>query len=125
MKIYKESTRCGHIIYKQITCRAEDGAYRTSYYKDPSLLTFHRDDGPAIIWSTGTKHWYIDGKRHRIGGPASEYFEGGKEWCVNDKHHRLDGPAIIYANGNKSFYINGEYYLEKDYWAAIKFGGFI
>ncbi len=30
----------------------------------------HRDDGPAIIHSTGKRNWYIQGKLHRDNGPA-------------------------------------------------------
>ena len=31
----------------------------------------------------GTKHWYLNGKRHREDGPAIEYANGDKEWCLN------------------------------------------
>jgi hypothetical protein len=45
----------------------------------------HREDGPAIEWSNGTKEWWLDGKRHREDGPAVEYAHGDKEWYVDDK----------------------------------------
>lgn len=31
---------------------------------------FHREDGPAIEYSSGDKEWWFDGKRHRTDGPA-------------------------------------------------------
>lgn len=32
----------------------------------------HREDGPAIIYSHGTKVWYNKNKKHRLDGPAIE-----------------------------------------------------
>jgi hypothetical protein len=45
--------------------------------------SFHREDGPAVEYSDGTKEWFINGLRHREDGPAVEY-NGGKWWCLND-----------------------------------------
>ncbi|MDP2696414.1 MAG: hypothetical protein Q8O87_04190 [bacterium] len=45
----------------------------------------HRDDGPAVEWSNGTKSWYINGKCHREDGPAVEGFAGDKWWYLNGK----------------------------------------
>ena len=62
---------------------------------------------PEIKVSTdGTKHWYLNGKRHREDGPAIEWSDGAKEWYLNGKHHREDGPAVEYADGTKSWYLN-------------------
>ena len=33
-------------------------------------LTYHREDGPAIIRDTGDMRWYLDGHAHRTDGPA-------------------------------------------------------
>ena len=44
-------------------------------------------DKPAVIWSSGNKFWYKNGKYHRDG----------------------DKPAIIWLNGSKSWYKNGKY----------------
>ena len=41
---------------------------------------YHREDGPALEHSNGTKLWYKHGKLHRDGGPAVEYAEG---WWVD------------------------------------------
>ena len=82
------------------------------YYSDREMHTLHREDGPAIEWATGTKQWYINGKRHREDGPAVEWAGGTKSWCINGKRHREDGPAIEWANGTKQWYINGKRHRE-------------
>ncbi len=41
---------------------------------------FHREDGPAIEFASGSKVWRIHGKMHREDGPAVEYVRGGKYW---------------------------------------------
>ncbi len=72
-----------------------DGFGDVGYVKNGKL---HRDDGPAIEWSCGTKSWFINGKCHRDDGPAQEYANGAKEWFINYK----------------------KYYTEEAYWEAIK-----
>ena len=47
---------------------------------------YHNEDGPAVIYQSGSQYWYIHGDRHRE-----------------------NGPAIIYANGEKCWRINGEW----------------
>ena len=47
---------------------------------------YHREDGPAIEYSTGTKIWHINGKRHREDGPAIEHTTGHKEWYYHGKY---------------------------------------
>ena len=74
------------------------------YYKNNTL---HREDGPAIEFTSGTKAWYINDKLHREDGPAIECANGSKFWYINDKRHREDGPAIEYTNGYEEWYING------------------
>ena len=75
----------------------------------------HRVDGPAIEWADGTKEWYVAGKRHRVDGPAIEDANGAKFWYVNGKLHREDGPAIEWSNGDKSWYVNGVELSEKEF----------
>ena len=48
------------------------------------------------VYNSGTKHWYLNGKRHREDGPA---FEG--------------------ANGSKSWYLNGIEYTEAEWKAKL------
>ena len=47
----------------------------------------HREDGPAVEYADGTKHWYVDGKRHREDGPAVEYANGDKYWYVDNLYY--------------------------------------
>ncbi len=75
---------------------------------------FHRLNGPAIIYSDGTKYWMKNGEYHREDGPAMEYVDGNKFWYKNGKRHRLNGPAIERINGTKEYWIEGkEYSFEK------------
>ena len=48
----------------------------------------HREDGPAITDSNGTKFWYLNGERHREDGPAVIYYDGTEVWWVDGKRHR-------------------------------------
>lgn len=63
----------------------------------------HRDEGPAVIFSTGTQHWYQHGRHHREGGPAIIRYDKRtgnniaieEIWLRNGVRHRTDGPARI------------------------------
>ena len=46
---------------------------------------FHREDGPALEYTTGKKEWYKNGLLHRENGPAIEYADGYRHWCLNGK----------------------------------------
>jgi len=69
----------------------------------------HREDGPAVIWPSGTQQWYLNGKLHREDGPACIWVDGSQSWYLNSKLHREDGPAFIEANGTQEWYINGKH----------------
>ena len=73
-----------------------------------------------VIYSDGSKEWWVNGKRHRIDGPAVEYANGNKFWYINGKRHREDGPAIEGHNGKGLFYLNGVKYSKKEFqqWIA-------
>jgi hypothetical protein len=77
------------------------------YYND--LNQYHREDGPAIEYTDGSKWWYLNGQRHREDGPAIEWDNGTKWWYLNGLCHREDGPAIEYANGDKRWYFRGKH----------------
>ena len=68
----------------------------------------HRDDGPAIEFSNGSKQWWVHGKLHRLDGPAIESISGTKEWWLNGKRHREDGPAFDDGEGYKAWFLFGE-----------------
>lgn len=59
----------------------EDG--NRFWYNAKSQL--HREDGPAVEWSNGTKGWFINGGLHREDGPACEWADGTKSWYMNGK----------------------------------------
>jgi hypothetical protein len=75
----------------------------------------HRESGPAIEWSDGSKSWYLNGQLHREDGPALEYVNGSKAWWVNDKLHRESGPAIEWSDGSKFWYLNGKRLTEAEF----------
>lgn len=74
--------------------------YGTTTYIHKEVL--HREDGPAVIYSNGTKRWYIDGLLHRI-----------------------DGPAVEWATGQKQWFIHGVEHTEKSYWQQLAKGNWI
>jgi hypothetical protein len=46
---------------------------------------YHREDGPAVIYTDGTREWYLNGKLHREDGPAVECPDGSKYWYLNGR----------------------------------------
>jgi hypothetical protein len=63
--------------------------------------------------------WYLNDKLHREDGPAIEYSDGSKSWYLNGKLHREDGPAIEWANGSKWRYLNDQYFTEAEFNARM------
>ena len=43
----------------------------------------HREHGPAVEHTNGSKFWYQNGKLHRTDGAAVEWSNGAKEWWLN------------------------------------------
>tara|TARA_R110002153_G_scaffold233625_1_gene386991 strand:- start:430 stop:747 length:318 start_codon:yes stop_codon:yes gene_type:complete len=74
----------------------ENGTIR--YLNDSGKL--HNPDGPAIVYVTGTKWYYINGQLHNP-----------------------DGPAVVYSDGSKSYYINGKHLTEAEFttWQAQQY----
>ena len=68
----------------------------------------HRTDGPAYEDADGSKEWFLNDKRHRVDGPAWEGADGSKLWCLNGKRHRVDGPAWEGFDGTKKWCLNGK-----------------
>ena len=73
---------------------------------------YHREDGPAVEYTSGNKFWCKNGEFHREDGPAIEYADGTKYWYKNGFLHREDGPAIEDTNGDKEYWHNGIEYTE-------------
>ena len=59
--------------------------------------------------------WYLNGQYHREDGPAVEYASGSNEWYLNGKPHRMDGPAVEYANGSKYWYLHGQRVTQEEH----------
>jgi hypothetical protein len=69
----------------------------------------------------GTKIWKLpNGNCHREDGPAIEYSHGTKSWYINGKLHREDGPAFERNDGYKYWYLKGISYSEKEYKQEIR-----
>ena len=84
------------------------------YYKlDTGVL--HREGGPAVEYTDGSKLWFKEGECHREDGPAKEYCDGGKYWFLEGKRHREDGPAIECFDGCKEWYIEGKRLSEEEF----------
>lgn len=93
----------------------EDGKYvETRWYKEGTNI-LHREDGPALERTNGTKIWYKNGLCHRVDGPAAIYSDGDKYWFVNNKLHREDGPAVEYAKGKPVYYLDGVRYTKEQF----------
>jgi hypothetical protein len=63
-----------------------------TYYKDKKMTKIHREDGPAVEISCGSKYWVRDGVSHRE-----------------------DGPAIIWADSSESYYLDGYHLTKAEY----------
>jgi hypothetical protein len=96
-------------------------------------LSFHRKNGPSILYENGGEVWYLDGNLHReFGLPAltlqknKEFFLRGKQYEIeedelgtkilskNSKEHSIDDrPSIVYKNGTKEWHSNGDLHRKK------------
>ena len=91
---------------------------RGIWYSGAGQPVTTEEDKP-IVGVCGSKHWFLDGKRHRVGGPAIEC--NGKQlvWLINGVLHREDGPAIIYGDESQFWYRNG--FLDREDGPAVEF----
>lgn len=65
--------------------------------------------------------WKYDGKVHRTDGPAVIWKSGNKAWFLHDMVHRTDGPAITYCDGDRRWFLNNiEYDTEEEFNEKIK-----
>ena len=71
------------------------------------------EEGPNVIYSNGTKMWFIGGKSHRnpiknrdgslYYPPTVEFKSGGKRW-----HHRGEKYRELWPDGREEWYENGK-----------------
>lgn len=82
---------------------------------------FHREDGPAVIYTDTSCFWYQNDLRHREDGPAAVWSDGDLHWFQQGLLHREDGPAVVRANGTvQQWYLRGVQYTEKQYHQQCK-----
>ena len=69
----------------------------------------------------GDRFWYEEGTNtpHREDGPAVELSDGTKKWIKYGLYHREDGPAIMYSDGVSIYCFNGTS-MAKNEWEAWK-----
>ena len=60
-----------------------DGYGVRKYYNHANQL--HRDEGAAVEYPDGTKHWYQNGVLHRVNGPAIDYGSEGGLWFIHGR----------------------------------------
>jgi hypothetical protein len=76
-----------------------------AFYKDGGL---HRENNPAIIYSSGSKMWALNDKMHRLDGPSFTS-KSTDLWHKDGVLHREDGPAMIIKEINaQKYFIDGK-----------------
>jgi hypothetical protein len=74
-------------------------------------MKIYRHISPTgVIWYVNEKNLY-----HREDGPAIIYTDGSTLWCRNGKNHRIDGPAVEYCNGYRAWYVHGVKLTEEEH----------
>ncbi len=69
-----------------------------------------------VVFPSGVKHYYRNGKLHREDGPAIDYSEKGPDaevkgfWYLNGLRHRTDGPAAVGTSkhDSKEWFLHGK-----------------
>lgn len=74
--------------------------------KVSSIFSFSIFSRPSVAFFICL--WYHNGQFHRTDGPAIIYPSGSQEWWLYGKRHRTDGPAIIWINGGNEWWLNGQ-----------------
>ena len=106
-------------LYSALKYRIEVDEYGSRRYHN-ALGQLHRLDGPAIVFSSGSREWYLNGHLHRTDGPAVDYVDGTRMWYLNGHLHRTDGPAIEWPDGSVEWYLNGKKYTQQEYYTQLK-----
>ena len=77
-------------------------------------LTCETDEHGVINYRNSAGKW------HRVNGPAVIWTDGSRSWYQNDILHRTDGPAIECPGGIYSWWLNGKMLTEQEYNERIK-----
>lgn len=84
---------------------------------------------PYTLFNGEVLYWYLNdnkGNLHAEDGPAVIYSSGTKYWFKHGKYHREDGPAVIYPDGSELYFFNGcictsrEHFIIKQKYKLIK-----
>jgi hypothetical protein len=74
-----------------------------------------------VISEIGTRIYYLNDRFHRENGPAIEYISGSKEYWIHGQLHREDGPAAEFSSGIKWYFLNNQRFdTEQDHSKEIK-----
>lgn len=68
-----------------------------------------REDGPTIETPEWNAWLNQEDLYHKEDGPAKVFTNGRKEWWLNGERHRADGPAVVCANGSCKYYVFDRY----------------
>ncbi len=72
------------------------------------------------IYSNGDIRYFNElNNFHREDGPAVEFISGSKVWYINGLCHRADGPAVVWHTGYRSYWLMDKEFSYED-WLAIK-----
>ena len=75
----------------------------------------------VVVNEHGTRRYYnAAGQPHREHGPAVEHTNGSKFWYQNGKLHRTDGPAVECAHGTKEWWLNGQPVSKAEFNQTVK-----
>ena len=75
-----------------VACYFKDGSRKVLKTNAVNAILLHRENGPAILWDSGTLVWYQHGKRHRMDGPAWITRTRKHEWYIrgHSVSHRVN-----------------------------------
>jgi hypothetical protein len=68
------------------TVEISDDGECTSWYKEGTNIRHREGSLPAYEQVNGYKAWYVDGKFHRENGPAVIYSSGAEAFYLNGKY---------------------------------------
>jgi len=83
-----------------------------AYYRK-GTRTFHREDGPAAIWTSGRQEWYFCGRLHRDDGPAVMYYDddGPLEWWLDGMPYSREAWFEALPEDKKINMLYSEYFI--------------
>ena len=67
----------------------KEGKFETDEHSKIPIHLLHspNDETPAMEDNYNDKRWFFEGKVHRLNGPALIFGTGGKQYYLNGKHY--------------------------------------